>query len=156
MKSWFRPVFVAACLALTACSSTITLTPATPAQTAQHARSAGVAAVNVSIAESMPADRAKMLTKLDAVNQLQKAVLASFAGAGLQKPSGVTLNIAIDQYRISNWGPSRMGVKVSVVDGSGKVLENYDRESGSMRGGSTATRTQRLAQDLVQKIVDEA
>lgn len=136
------------------CSSAISLKPTTPAKTAETAQTHGVAAVEVVIAESMPPDRAEMLVKAAAPAELQKAILTSFANNGGLKPDGVTIHAEIHAYRISNWGPSRMGAKVTVTGASGAEVDAFESQSASARGGSTATRTQRLAQDLVQRIVD--
>ena len=155
-RLWIRIATLLAVLLLGACGSAITLKPTTPGASAQVAQTSGVAAVNVTIAPDMPPDRAKLLEKTKTVEQLHQAVLGSFASHGMLKPAGVILNIQIHVYRISNWGPSRLGAQVTITDAAGAVVETFSRESASVRGGSTKSRTQRLAQELVQKIVDES
>lgn len=153
-RLWTLTVPLLAALLFSACGSAISLKPTTPAETAQVAHASGVTAVNVSIDASMPPDRAKVLQKTQTAEQLQQAILASFANGGAQRPGGVTLNAQIHVYRISNWGPSRLGVQVTITDAAGGVVKTFTTESASVRGGSTKARTQRLAQELVQKVVD--
>lgn len=127
---------------LSACSAPVQLKPASPKS------ALGWSGVSVTTAEALEGDKRQKLDEYEVLPAMTGALEKSFQTAG-----GESLRVDITQFRISGWGPARMHAIAEVVSAEGAVLKKVEADSTTTRKHIKWKRTQRVAQDIVNKLV---
>lgn len=103
--------------------------------------------VTVTIAEVLEGDKKEILEELEVPETLARVLMDSF-----QKSGDASLRLLITEFRVG-WGAARMHVVGEVVGADGTVTKKVEADSTSVRGGRIRKRVQRVAQDIVNKLV---
>ncbi|MFW2390203.1 MAG: hypothetical protein ACN4G0_17845 [Polyangiales bacterium] len=126
---------------LSACSAPVQLKPASPKS------ELGWSGVSVTTAEALEGDKKEKLDEYEVLPAMTNALEKSFQTAG-----GEALRVDITQFRVG-WGPTRMHAIAEVVSAEGAVLKKVEADSTTTRKHIKWKRTQRVAQDIVNKLV---
>lgn len=126
---------------LSACSSAVGLHPVSPKS------ELGWSGVSVTTLEALEGDKEEMLDEFSVIPAMTGALEKSFQTAG-----GDSLRVVITQFRVG-WGPARMHAVAEVISAEGAVLKKVDADSTTVRKHIKWKRTRRVAQDIVNKLV---
>jgi hypothetical protein len=116
----------------------------------QPLRTTPVSGVTVVYGPEIPEDRRRMLDRLDALGEMQRALTGSFPPG-----AGPRLHVVITDFRSGRWDATRMHVSAQVLDPHGAVVGVLEADSTSVMGASRGSLIQNVTQDCVNQIANQ-